>query len=335
MDGQHGLLGPRDGYADAPVEKDGHPVVATIVGSVLLLLVAGVPAWPGAVPTDPDTAVAYRIGELVGGGLIAALFVWGIAYWITIRHAGRGWKIGSFAILFAVALVVTLIRIGGREGERMEDLAFVPRQIEAALRTGELPDQPVRAGSGPFSAMQATFLNRVFDERRAFERQTDVAGVDALLDFTITRDSPILDDCGRFDALAGAARDNAGRFDGHVAAASAAGDPFVARATLSEADRSAFLTGVTGSRERYGRQWRLAGEWGDGLGGLCRLLADRPWRSAGGNLQFDSQRDSDAANVRIGRINAIADELATLDRTVREEAGRDFDRLDQMTSGRR
>jgi hypothetical protein len=331
MRDERGILGDAGAYPDRPAPEEGRPILATVIGSVVVLLTAGVPAGPGASPPGAAATAAFRLGEILGGGFVIALIVWGIAYAITLRRAARRWKIASFLIILAVSTLVALIRIGGREAAKREDMALVSGQLQQAMRTGEIPDE-LKPGDGPISAMSAAYLNPVLDERRSFQRQQQAAGAEALLDFTtLTPAAPALRNCGSFAALAATARGNAARFDAHTAAARRAGDPFVARGTLSEADRDEFLQGLQSTRGAYARNWELAAEWVGEVGGLCTLLAARPWRREGGVVAFETDADVAAANRHLERINALVAELEQLSRTSREGTRQRLDALGAPT----
>lgn len=318
MGDQRDVLGEAGTYPDQPVPEEGRPIVATVIGSVLVLLSAGVSTGPDATPPDPSLTAAYRLGEILGGAIAATLIVWGIAYAITIRHASQRWKIASFLIILLFASLASMARIGGRAVATQEDMAVVAGQIEQAARTGQIPDN-VKAGDGPMGAMSAAYLNRVLAERRSYQSQQQATGAEKLLDFTtLTPDAPALRNCGSLAALAATARANAGRFEAHAAAARSAGDPFVARRALSEADRDDFLQGLRSTRGAYERSWALAADWAGEVGSLCRLLAARPWQREGGSVAFAADADVAAANRHLQRINALAAEAQRIERESRE-----------------
>jgi hypothetical protein len=326
MSDERDVLGKAGAYPDQPpVAEEGRPILATVIGSLVVLLTAGGPAGSGASSADPAEAAAYRLGEFVGGALVVALIVWGIAYAITIRRASRRWKIASFVILLLVSTLVSLVRIGAREVAKREDMAVVSRQIEQAMRGGEAP-VTVEPGDGPMGAMSAAYLNRTLAERRSFQRRQQAAGTDAILDFAaVTPAAPALRNCGRFAELAAAARGNAGRFEAHAAAARSAGDPFVARGALSEADRDEFLQGLRSTRDTHVRYWEIAAEWAGEVNALCGLLAGRPWRREDGTVAFGTDADAAAANRHLARIDALVAQHVQLERANRERVAQGSD----------
>ena len=90
---------------DAPAKKS-YPLPATIIICLLLLL-----ALIGGQGRDAGvTSEAQGIGFVFGWAL-SGLILWGIAWLITIRHASRGWKWGSFCIVAVVGVLTGLVRL--------------------------------------------------------------------------------------------------------------------------------------------------------------------------------------------------------------------------------
>jgi len=96
-----------------PLPPRGHPLLATLAGSLLILLLLAAPEEAAA----PKYDLAGKLGALLGH-VIFALVVWAALYAITIRRASRRWKIGSLAVLIALGLLNGLISIGRSDDER-------------------------------------------------------------------------------------------------------------------------------------------------------------------------------------------------------------------------
>ncbi len=91
---------------DAPEHKS-WPLAATIICCVLVLFSAIGAQGQARVPTGNE---AYDAGYLVGSTVGVGIILWGIAWLITIRHASRGWKWGSFAAVMGFAVIGGLAR---------------------------------------------------------------------------------------------------------------------------------------------------------------------------------------------------------------------------------
>lgn len=323
--------GPAGGYGYLEEhEKRGRPGIATAVGAAALLLLLAVPMGPrGRQPADPNEAMGYLAGEIFGSALISAGIVWGIAYWVSLRHASRNWKIVSLVILGIVATVVSVARIGARDAPLRDDEQAALAQIERATRSSGAIDRPLQAGDGPVTAMLAAMANGALADRQAFEREAEAAQVQQVLDLELPRSAPVFRNCGRIAALEPRAAALRGRFPAYLDAARAAAEPFVERGTLSTRLRDEYIAGAGApeNRSRFERQWTLTAEWARESAALCSVLAERPWRRRGDLLEFDSRRDHQEAQRHIDRVNAIAEEMQRIEAETRERARRDLERL--------
>ncbi len=91
---------------EAPKEKKGYPLAATIIVSLLLVL-----ALFGGRDNDAGVSSGAESIGFILGWAFAGVFLWGIAWAITIRHASRGWKWSSFATVVALGLLTGLARL--------------------------------------------------------------------------------------------------------------------------------------------------------------------------------------------------------------------------------
>jgi len=313
----------------APAEEPpgGHPLLATIAACVLLLLSAGAPAGPSR-DLSGEEGAAYFYGYLIGGPVVVAAVVWGIAYAITIRRSSRRWKVGSFVAILAVSLLAGAIRMGGREAALRDDARDMAAQMKSALASGDRIEQPLKAGSGPLSQMQAAMVNGMLADQQAFDRLVAASGAAQVLDATtLAPGAPVLRDCGRIEALAGAARVQGERFPAYLDSARRAAAPHLASGALTASERDSFFAGVEGARARYRRNWEINAEWAAETASLCRILGRRRWSRSGSEIVF--ARDSDAldANAHLSRINALVDEQQRLQAEARANARRALDSL--------
>jgi hypothetical protein len=318
------------GYLEEHENKRGRPLVATLVGAAALLLLVAVPIGPpGEAPLNPDEAMAYRAGELFGAAVLSAGIVWGIAYAITLRFASRKWKIASLIVLGIVATIVSVARIGAREGALRDDTSDAIAELDRATRGSGTLDRPLRAGDGPLTAMLAALANPALADRQAFDREAEAAQVQQVLDLELPRSAPVLRNCERIAALEPRATALRGRLPAYLQAGREAAEPFVRRGALSAGQRDEFLAGAGApeNRNRFERQWTLTAGWARESAALCRILADRPWRRTGGLVTFDTERDHLAAQRHIDRVNTIAEEMQRIESDRRSRARRDLEGL--------
>jgi hypothetical protein len=318
------------GYLEQHENRRGHPGIATLVGAVALLLLAAVPLGaPAHPPSGREEALAYLAGEIAGAALISGGVVWGIAYAISLRHASRKWKVASLVILAVVASLVSVVRAGARNAVLYDDTRDALAQLEQATRTKAVIDQPLRAGDGPVTAMLAAMANGALADRQSFEREAAAAQVQQVLDLQLPRSAPVFGNCGRIAALEPRAIALADRFPAYLEAARAAAEPFVARGAFSAGQRDEYIAGAGApeNQVRYRRQWTLTAEWSRESAALCRLLAERPWRRAGGLVTFDREPDRQEAQRHVDRVNAIAEEMQRIESEMRTRARRELDRL--------
>ncbi|MEA3016332.1 MAG: hypothetical protein QOI38_1054 [Sphingomonadales bacterium] len=319
---------PDGGEAVIEEPPGGHPVLATLIGGVVLLFVAaGSSMRPDPAEFGPNGG-AYLAGRLAGAALAGALIVWGIAYLVTIRRASRAAKIGSFAALLFVSLLATVIRHGGRVEALREDARTTAVQMKDVIARGEQLEAPLTAGSGPMSQMQTAVINAALADQQAFDREAQATGVYRILDLTtLRRDDPALRDCGRIDGLAVRARSQSGRYPSYLDAARAAAAPHIQRGTLSGAELDSYIAGAEHNVGNYRRLWSMTADWASEAGALCDLLGTRRWVRNGAEIAFASDADAAAANGHLSRINALAAEQQRLQAQARANARRTLDEL--------
>ena len=317
-----------DGIVEEAEPYGGHPLLATLIGCVCLLLTAGLPVRDAALVTgDPSEAAAYKAGQIVGA-MIVGIIVWAIAYAVTLRRASPRWKFGSLAILVVLSLLVGLYRLGGREAALRSDARAAAEQMKQAVAGEGRMEAPIAGGSGPLSQMMAALLNTALADQQAFDRAAAESGVYRLLDLTsLRRDDPALRGCDRIDGLVLSARTQAGRYPDHLDAARAAGARHVQDGALRADELDSFIAGAANNELSYRRNWTITGDWASEAAALCRLLATRPWSRSGSEIVFAADRDAAAANGHLQRINALAAQQQRLQDEGRSRVRRDLERL--------
>lgn len=298
--------------AAAKEEDGGHPIVATIVGVVVLLLMAG----QGRSETFGSGlgSQAEKMGYLFGSVAAGAGIVWGIAYAITIRKASTAWKIASLIIIAIASLLSTAIKMGGSDAAFMSDAMDVTNQVEEMVDSGKGPaDIRFKAGSGPMSRMMAAMLNPLMADGAAFEKEMQAAGLVQVVSFEgLTRKSPVLDRCEGLDRLAERAGHYRSRLPQHIAAARAVGQEAVRAGELPADALTGFEAGARDSSGNTDRQWELNQLSATEAAAICRVLARRNWDKPGNAVMF--RNDSDLAEFRrhSSRIDAYAAESEQL-----------------------
>jgi hypothetical protein len=300
------------------------PLIATAIAAALLLLFAF------AMPRSLDIARndSSVIGALISGCLIG-LILWGIAFGIIIRRAGGGWQVGTLLFVLAVgvfsqiaAIVLAAHRIEG-------DMATVAQQYRAVGAGANGPDR-VPEGTGPVSRIGAVFLNGTLRDRRAFDHDAEALGVVQILSHQgLTRASPVLQHCARFEALVARARTlGTSAWEGHFAEARRLADEEVRSAEMTAGDADAFFASAEENRYSARRQWALDAEMVEDAQELCELLARRPWLAHGTEILFPVPADLQEARFHLERIRINAAEQRIAADASRRHMGEAAGRLD-------
>jgi hypothetical protein len=292
--------------AEAKEENGGHPIVATIVGVLFLLLIASQgrsePFGPGL-----DTQAA-RMGYLFGSVAAGAGIVWGIAYAVTIRKASTKWKVASLIVIAIASLLSTAIKMGGRDAALVSDALDMTNQVQAMADSGKGPaDIKFKAGSGPMSRMMAAMLNPLMADGAAFEKEMQAAGLVQVVSFEgLTRKSPVLDRCDGLDRLAERAKYYRSRLAQHMAAAFALGRQAVRAGEMPADALSGFEKGARDSSGNTDRHWELNQLSATEAAAICRILARRNWDKPGNELLFRNEADLAEFRRHGSRIDAYA-----------------------------
>jgi len=289
-----------EAWAAEQDKPDGHPIVATIVGAVAILMGVG---------GNPRPPAAGDLPTILGGVTGVTLLVWGIAFAITIRRASLGWKIGSFAILWVLCLLATLGSIGRRVDQATrKDMAGI---TEIRIDKNNKLVLPESANRGPISQIMLTFFRSINEEAEARDRALLALGIDRIADArAIASDPKLLRNCGRFAAARPLVEGTRTRFQRHVAKLTNdinAGD-FDANV------KGGILEGLNtkGLERKLDLGTGLSLEQLDEAVSLCTVLAKRHWQLNGGSFVFSSNADMESYNKHVVRWNALLSQAQTI-----------------------
>lgn len=319
------------GYRDGEVETledanrhNSHPLVATIIGSIVILLItAGGSA--SAAKSGPEA-----IGYALGSGVFALLIVGGAAWFITLRHASDGWKVGSLITLFLVGLLGGLASVGTANMQRRADARELAGQMQHALDTAEGARPEIREGSGPLAKMAAAMLRDINADSAVFEDEAQSAGLSQIITLEgLTKASPVLGDCGGLDRMADHARRFGSRGPEILNHARAVGEAEVQKGSIEQRDVDEFLAGAS---ENHGlaQQWGYLAEISSEAGSVCRLLATRKWALSGGRILFLSNADARAANLHLDRIRQLQTQVAAVRANARASAQSQIEEMKRL-----
>ncbi|MDB5680135.1 hypothetical protein [Sphingomonas bacterium] len=280
---------------------DGFPLVATLAGSVAIILAAFFAF--NFLTID----VIGHVAAVLGVAILVAAVVFAGTWLLTLRHATLGWNViagGAFAgiALMCVVVVLAIDAAGTQADARTVRLIKINAQGEPALPPG--------VKGGPITAAAMDFLRQALVERHSRENFTRGLGLDRLANASaILREPDLVRDCGRF------AR-SAPRIDEMDRALLAKAQAFRARlgAIVKDAGmREALLKGFddsvgSGSADMRDTN-RLTHNLFDQAGPLCTLLSARRWKPMGSMFMFTSAGDLAAFNRSITPWNELIRDL--------------------------
>jgi hypothetical protein len=283
-----------EAWAAEQDQPDGHPIIATIIGVVVIFIGVG---------GNPRPPAAGDLAALFGGVTGVALLVWGVAFAITIRHASTGWKIGSFAILWVLCLLATSlsIRRAGVEAFRHDVAALT----EVKITTDGKLVLPKDGGPGSFSHISMTYLKAMSDESAARDKALIALGFDRIADVrAIVREPALLRDCDRFSRARPIIDGASARMQGHS-------DKLMRDLDASDIPASIKVEMLRGiEAEMAGRTIAesntLSRELLEEGGALCSVLARRHWRAQGRSFAFTNTTDLNSYNAHIVRWNDLS-----------------------------
>lgn len=180
-----------DDWDDELSRPDSYPLSISLIGC-LIIVALGVFVQP---------RLGYPpLGIPVLGGIAIAAVLWVIGFAITIRHANFNWKMSSFGILIAAALITSVAGVVVANLKLREDARTL-----AEMRVGPdgLPEfTPGAEERGPISRLFIGFFKGVADDQRALNAATIKSGLNLMGDPDQLKRYPvILRDCGSIDRI--------------------------------------------------------------------------------------------------------------------------------------
>lgn len=282
--------------------RAGHPLLATIVCMLLLLLTRCGASGEGC----PSSGTSL-IGAIVGGALIG-LVLWGIAYAITIRRASPRWKAASLVVLLCVGLWTSAADIAARKQAFDRDLAAAKLLFQQAQGRKPGTALAIPADAGTLTRMAAASMNASLADMDRQVIAQRAAGLADILQLRVPRTSaPVLDDCDRFDALKNNAQAKRANDPSHIAAARAVADADVAAGKIDRTLTDDFLKGMALSRYAIEGRWDHLVAQAKAASQVCRILARRHWIPAPhGTVAFTNTAEVAAVNAILHRLDSAS-----------------------------
>jgi hypothetical protein len=293
-----------DEWEAAIEQSDGRPWIAMLAGTGAILLIAIV-----AINLSPVDISTHSAGALAVATILAAL-VWSSAWFLTLRHATIGWKVGVAAVLWGIALLIVAGAIAFDTIALRMDAGNVRRiRID---ETGE-PRLPQGMAAGPITRTMFDFLRDMTSERHQREAMFQVMGMDRLHDAYMVSNTPaMLKDCARFVRV----EPKIDQSDRRVTAAIARVHTRLGEIIKDEATRreliEAFDKGPNSDLANSRRSSELQRRQLEIGGRLCTFLATHRWKAVGGQFMFYNQGDVGTFNRTITDWNDAVREQTAL-----------------------
>jgi hypothetical protein len=279
---------PQDEWSDTG--PTAYPILAVVFGGAAIALLAIF------IPAPTTASVNQEMLVALGVGLPVAALIWGVAYFVTVRHASPGWKLGSLALLALIAVVAADRSVYAAN----ESLRFDLIQLDE-LRVGNdgfyaLP--PELGKPGPVTARLARFLREAEEDRRKIDGAVAPLKIQNLASgWALQQDSSVLDACDRTEPAKKLFRDYAARrqqrAEDFVAAMEAVNAPEATRKELAAMARE--RSAIAGIKRGGEIDVALL----DQLHERCTILARRHWKPWGSMFMF-----TDAAEMKAFNDNA-------------------------------
>ncbi|WP_299328799.1 hypothetical protein [Parasphingopyxis sp.] len=299
-------------WAEALSKPDSYPGFATILCCVAVLFTSCASG-----PLQPTGNSAERMGFIIGSLVGPGLLVWLIAFAITIRHAGTGWKIGSLAIVLTFSVFAGMARLPASQQTASEDSQRVARQMAEIANSYEAGEQtslmPLSDSQTPMERSTARLYNLVAQDTIAFEEDAQEAGFYALLNGEVSSlDDEILDDCRAIENLENTTSAMAERFPAYM-------DRFrvIVREEIENVEErrrfmAGFDDGVATAQARHQDQWRIIGLKVREAAAICNVLARGGWTLSNGAYNFQDPSQADEFNQRVAALDRYDRQLQTM-----------------------
>jgi len=295
-----------DGAADWEQDlssRDGWPVAAGVLSVLALIALAVAARYIGFVGQSPFV--------LLGALVAAALVIWGVAYAVTLRHAGWLWSLGVLGLLLFLAVAVAVVQM-------IEDISAARNELAVfrAIHTeadGTLA-LPANADHGPISHA----FNRYFSAIAAIRREETAAanriGIAKAGSIEAARADPKqVQDCDRYARFKTQLEKNRQR----GVALTVQLPKEVAALAISPVVKREIISGLRGdlahARAILGDTYDRSDAMADEAQAMCRVLARHRWRYFQGTPLFTSINDMNEFNAHIRRWNALSQESLAAD----------------------
>ncbi|MDF7777589.1 hypothetical protein P1X14_20200 [Sphingomonas sp. AOB5] len=278
-------------FPDVEEAPEGQPLVAVFFAVAAII---GITIFS---PIPPLEGTMARL-VTVGVGTLAAAILWGIAWFVTIKHASMGWKLASFALIW-VAGVGTLDRCIARSHAAMKNdvEAFNNIKLDPNGRPA-LPEKAERAG--PISKMFVDFFKATSDDMNKTEGQIGNLDLEILNDGYRTQEDPsVLENCERADKGKPLVRDFAKRQTKRAADLKAQAEAM----WLPEDEKARLLKTVTahGGATRLTELAEIQAKMFDEWRIRCTILKRGNWKAGGYMFLFTSPADLEEMRVAAER----------------------------------
>ncbi|MEG3148831.1 hypothetical protein U1769_02945 [Sphingomonas sp. ZT3P38] len=181
------LVGAMPEWEQKLTRPDGYPMMATGIAVLVVLALAVSQA-------QSERSLSFTTGLLVASG--AAIILWAIAYLVTLRHSTAVWRVGSFAIIWIVALLASVWSVRSANAALAYDLTMLAEVETGADGILVLPEHPDR---GVLSRATIRFAKAANIENRNRARLLNGLGIDAIGNAgALSRNPDLVNDCDRF-----------------------------------------------------------------------------------------------------------------------------------------
>ena len=280
---------------------DGFPLVAMVLGSVIIILVA-----MAALSYLPIDVVGHVAGAL-GVAMLVAAVVFGAAFLLTLRHATLGWKVVAGGVFASVALMCVVVELAIDAAGTQADARAV-RLIR--INGYGQPELPTGVKGGPITAASMDFMREAIAERHRREDFSRGLGLDRLANASaILREPGLVRDCGRFDRSAPKIDDMDRAFLDKAQAFRTRLSGIVKDARMRDALLKGFDESMGSSAATLRETNQLTHRLFDQAGPLCTLLSARRWKPMANMFMFSSQADLAAFDRLITPWNALIREV--------------------------
>ena len=291
-----------DEWAYELTRKDSFPLAATIGGAIIILVVS--------ILIDSLAGHRHIFVTTLGAATVVALFVWVVAFLVTLRHASMGWKIGSFFAMIVTGLVAGVIGIGTTITAMQNDVGAIA-EVKINPSFGlELPEGGAR---GPISKATFAYLKVVVDDAMKHREALQALGYDGLTSpFALKQRAGLLSHCDKKATVTP-------MIEAYYARRRAAFDKWQADLSAIDMDETYRKGFADAGSKTHGRVvdmlQRAATNEHAQIGemvAMCQILARHHWAEQYGHFGVSSPADLREFNAHARREEDLSAEAAAL-----------------------